>query len=170
MAETPIYELKTLTPATDAPALQALFDRCADFFELAEGEPVPPDAGHNIFTEGPPDRSLDDKFVMGVYCGEAGLAGVLEGMWNYPDPGTGWIGLLLLDPERRGQGLGRWCCAAFDELARQQGCKDAMLGVVEQNLPALAFWGSVGYETVRVTEPQSMGNKIQRVIIMRKTL
>jgi GNAT superfamily N-acetyltransferase len=169
MAEPTSYALQALTPI-DAPALQALFDCCADFFELAEGEPVPPDAGHNIFTEGPPDWPLDDKFIFGVACGEAGLAAVLEGMWNYPEAGVGWIGLLLLDPASRGQGLGRWCSAAFDDLARQRGCTAAMLGVVEQNLPAQAFWSCMGYETVRVTEPQSMGNKIQRVIIMRKPL
>jgi GNAT superfamily N-acetyltransferase len=95
---------------------------------------------------------------------------VLEGMWGYPESGICWIGLLLFTPERRGQGIGRQLMAGFEDYARTHGCQAIMLGVVEENSGAFAFWQSLGFVLQRQTEPRPFGKKLQRVNVMQKTV
>ena len=56
-----------LLSGDDETDLQALCERCSDFSELAEGRPPEKDAGHSILFDLPPEKTLKDKFVFGVY-------------------------------------------------------------------------------------------------------
>jgi ribosomal protein S18 acetylase RimI-like enzyme len=163
------FSVRSLQSA-DAAALQVLFERCDDFNRLVDGEAVSPTSGQDIFLEAPPGFSLEDKFMFGVYDRVGELVGMLEGMWGYPQAATCWIGLLLFTPDSRGQGLGRRLIAGFEDYACSHGCPEIMLGVVEENSRAYAFWQSLGFELVRTTELQHFGKKWQRVFVMRKTL
>ncbi len=154
----------------DAAALQNLFERCVDFNLLVDGEEISPTSGQDIFLEAPPGFHLEDKFLFGVYDRAGELAGMLEGMWGYPQAGICWIGLLLFAPQRRGQGTGRQLIAGFEDYARSHGCPEIRLGVVEENTRAFDFWQNLGFELIRTTEPQHFGKKWQKVYVMRKTL
>ena len=153
-----------------AGAVQTLFERCNDFNLLVDGEDVSPTSGQEIFQELPPGRSLADKFLFGVFDPTEQLVGLLEGLWGYPEAGVCWIGLLLLDPALRGQGLGRQLMVGFEDYARAQGSQFLMLGVVEENPRAYTFWSSLGFELVHQTKPRRFGNKLQKVLVMRKIL
>jgi ribosomal protein S18 acetylase RimI-like enzyme len=163
------FSVRSLHPA-DADALQVLFERCADFNRLVDGEAVSPTSGQDIFLEAPPGYSLADKFMFGVYDRVGELVGMLEGMWGYPQAGTCWIGLLLFTPQSRGQGLGRRLIAGFEDFAISHNCSAIMLGVVEENTQAYAFWQHLGFELIRTTEPKHFGKKWQRVYVLRKML
>jgi len=91
-------------------------------------------------------------------------------MRRYPDDATWWIGLLLLAPEARSQGLGEKVLRAFVEVVRAGGGRAIMLGVVEDNQQAYKFWARMGFELVRQTEPRQFGNKTQTVSVMRQSL
>jgi len=163
------YAVRRLYPE-NASAVQTFFERCNDFNLLVDGEDVSPTSGQDIFLEVPTGRSLADKFLFGVFDQAEQLVGLLEGMWGYPQSGVCWIGLLLLAPASRGQGLGRQLMAAFEDFARAQGSQSLMLGVVEENACAYAFWGNLGFELVRQTEARCFGKKLQKVLVMRKAL
>ena len=165
----PDYSICRLQPE-QVDALQKLFEQCADFTQLVEGEDVSPDAGADIFRSAPEGRSLRDKFLYGILYREGALAGVLEGMRHYPDDATWWIGLLLLAPETRGHGLGRKIIEAFSEYVYANQGAAIMLGVVEQNRAAYRFWQGLGFEVVRQTEPRLFGRKTQTVYVMRRGL
>lgn len=110
------YSVRPLYPK-DADALQNLFEHCVDFNLLVDGEAVSPTSGKDIFLEAPPGFTLDlEKFLFGVSDCAGELIGMLEGMWGYPQAGICWIGLLMLTPERRGEGIGRRLMAGFEDL------------------------------------------------------
>jgi GNAT superfamily N-acetyltransferase len=157
--------VKWLRP-DDAVRLQALFDVCADYALIVDGEPFSPTAAEEEFTAGPPGKALDDKFVYGLVDPHGEIAGLLEGMRDYPEPGVWWIGLLLLAPEVRGQGVGRRLIEGFIEYARLQGAVRLMLGVVEENRAAYRFWEQMEFTRVRTTEPRPFGRKVHAVHVM----
>ncbi|RPJ22687.1 MAG: GNAT family N-acetyltransferase [Chloroflexi bacterium] len=150
--------------------LQKLFDRCADYALIVEGEAVSPTAAQEIFQAVPPGRSPRDKFMYGLLDRQGSIVGLLEGMRHYPDETVWWIGLLLLAPEVRGRGLGRKLVHSFCEYVRSEQGTSIMLGVVEENKSAYHFWQRQGFERVRQTEPRPFGRKVQVVYVMRKAV
>lgn len=151
-------------------SLQCLFERCADFIELVDGQAVSPDAARELFQSVPPGRSSSEKILLGILDEGGGLVGVLDGMPCYPDETTWWIGLLMLAPEARSRGLGRKVTNAFCEYAARNGATSIMLGVVEENQRAFHFWEQQGFALVRATEPQQFGKKMQAVSVMRRVI
>ena len=165
----PEYSVCKLLPQ-QVEALQRLFEQCADFTELVEGESVSPTAAQDIFRAAPEGKSLRDKFLYGLQDRQGVFVGLLEGMRHYPDDTTWWIGLLLLAPETRGHGLGRKIIQAFSEYVHANQGTAIMLGVVEENRAAYRFWQGLGFELVRQTEPRTFGRKTQKVYIMQRGL
>jgi GNAT superfamily N-acetyltransferase len=160
---------RPLTVERDAQALQALYDRCVDFALLSDGEPAAPTAGRNEFTAVPEGWTLADKFVFGVFAAER-LIAVIEGIRHYPEPGSYWLGLLLLDPDHRRQGLGSASYRAFESWARAEGAGEIQLTVIEDNAPALAFWSRMGFARVHTSEPKRHGKRVYAKHFMSKAL
>ncbi len=154
----------------DVQALQTLYEACLDYMLLADGHPAGPHAAEEELKEVPPGRSADDKFMFGIVDSRNGLAGVLDVVRGYPEEGVWWIGLLLLLPGVRSQGVGQKVLDGFSEYVRGSGGNAILLGVVEENERAHRFWSKMGFELVRETEPQQMGNKTQTVRIMRREI
>ena len=163
------YTVRSLQPA-DAALLQALYDRCADFTLLVEGEPVSPTAAGQDLQSVPAGKSLADKCVFGIFNLQGEIVGVLDALRDYPEEAAWWVGLLMLAPAVRGQGLGRDAFLAFSEYVRWHGAKVIMLGVVEENKPALEFWQKMGFSLLRKTEPRLFGKKMQVVYIFRRSI
>ncbi len=154
----------------DVEAVQRLFEECRDYFRLVEGRGPLPDAAEQEFGSVPPGRSLEDKFMYGVFHEREGLVGLLEGLREYPDEATWWIGLLLLAPKARGQGVGHVVVHEFGSYVWMNGGRSIALGVVEDNRRALEFWKKLGFVLVRKTGPRQFGNKTQVVNVLRYTL
>ena len=165
----PGYTLRWLKP-DDAGILQQLFDRCPDYAEIVEGEGVSPTAAEELFQSLPPGGSFSNKLVAGIFRRGGEIGGVLEGMRHYPEENIWWIGLLLLAPDMRNQGVGRTLLEAFIDFARGNAGKAVMLGVVEDNTRAYRFWSKNGFEMVRKTEPRLFGKKNQPVFVMRRKI
>lgn len=165
----PGYEFRTMQ-ATDMPALQRLFEKCADYVWIVDGQEVPPTAAEETFYAGPPGRPTEDKFLLGLFDPQNELVAVLEGFQHYPEAGIWWIGLLMLAPEARGHGYGRRLIDGFVKHVVKQGGTAIMLGVVEENQNAYAFWEKVGFQPVTKTEPRPFGKKRQVVQVMRRAM
>jgi ribosomal protein S18 acetylase RimI-like enzyme len=67
------------------------------------------------------------------------------------DGHRGWVYYVAVDPERRGQGLGRAIMAAAEDWLRQAGIAKLQLLVRRDNLKAGAFYNRLGYEEAAVT-------------------
>lgn len=154
----------------DEGLLQRLYERCADYFLLVEGQPPAPSAGRDGFLDVPEGKTVQDKDMFGLFEAGGDLVGLLEGIRHYPDERTWWLGLLLLAPEERGAGLGDMFYAAFERWARVQGVQQVMLAVVEENEAGLRFWTRLGFEVVRKVARRPFGKKLHGLSVMRRTL
>ena len=143
----------------DIPAINALFIRCADYALLVDGELPAPDAAKVIFENRPLEVAAKDHFTIGLYNNSNKLIGLIEALRDYPEAGTTYIGLLLLDPDYRSGGVGSAVHNAFAAWVRRQGNKRLMLSVVEENRAALRFWQRLGYQQTRTLPPARFGQK-----------
>ncbi|MGB0126549.1 MAG: GNAT family N-acetyltransferase [Rhodocyclaceae bacterium] len=111
--------------------------------------------------------TAEHHFVYSITL-DSGLIGVAHVLAACRDPAQATIGLLLLSERHQGQGLGQ---IVFDLLARrmrQWGLKSCLIGVVANNIGALAFWRRVGFEEVGEVAP--MDGFVDRTIFMEKKL
>lgn len=141
----------------DIPALQELFERCADHFVLHDGEPPGPDAAEIEFGDVPPGRTIADKHLHGISAEDAPdrLVAVLESVSSYPDPATWFLGLLLVDPEHRDGGIGSTVLRGFESMVSHAGFARVRLAVIRANIAGRRFWERRGYrwEVTRERRP-----------------
>jgi ribosomal protein S18 acetylase RimI-like enzyme len=86
--------------------------------------------------------------------------------------GRGYLGLLAVDPQRQGTGLGRQLVAAAEDYFRVAGCCAVDLRVISQRTPLPPFYRRLGYAEIG-TAPfsPSLQTKVPgHYIIMSKSL
>jgi GNAT superfamily N-acetyltransferase len=159
------YLAKLLKPE-DAAVLQSLYEQCTEFALLTDGQPPSSTAARDEFDAVPGGKTTQDKYIFGLFDPQNDLIGMIESIRHYPDNQTWWLGLMMLSPKQRGQGLGSEFYQAFENWVSAQGVKQVSLSVVEANELGLQFWKSLGFEVIRKTEPQQFGNKIHAVYVM----
>ena len=146
--------------------LQQLLERCSDYYELHEGEPARATAAADEFDMIPATFSRDDIFILG-FQDASGLIAELSLLRGYPKPEEWWVALFVVDPARRGRGIGERIC---DAMFRWIGSGTIAIAVDEENPRGEKFWRSLGFEETGrrdYTAPTAMQ---RRVIIMRKRL
>ena len=158
------YTIKLLS-CDDVISLQALCERCSDFSMLIEGRLPEKDAGHEILFDLPPDKDLKDKLVLGVYKENNSLVAVLDLIKDYKVIGEWTLGLMMIDPNERGNGLGRKLHEFLRKFVLESKGNVLRIGVVEENYGALKFWTEMGYSEVNRVMAR-YGNKEHVVIVM----
>jgi GNAT superfamily N-acetyltransferase len=153
----------------DADLLQGLLEKCDVFNILLTGLPAGETDAIDLFKDLPPGKELRDKTVIGFIHGSQ-LIGVLDSIIGYPENGTWFIGLFLLDPVARGKTLGQKLVKAYETWAGRQGACSVRLGVVEENTRGLNFWQKCGYEVIERKPPRVFGLKEHKVLLMQKEI
>ncbi len=141
----------------DTAAFQALCEACADYHLLIYGQPAGPDEAREQLALLPPGKTREDKFVFGLFTPRPRLCGVLDIARDFREPGEWYLGLLLLEPGVRGQGLGGQVLRAAEAWARAQGARRVRLACAEQNEAGRRFWERQGYRADRHFPPRRMG-------------
>ena len=154
----------------DAPAVQALYERCSDYHELEEGIPTRPGAAEHMLAALPPGKDAADKYVLGIHTPDGRLVGVLDLMRDYPEPGNWFLGLLMLDPDVRASGLGGRIYRSAAQALAGRGCTAVYLAVLEQNTAAERFWRRQGFEELGRHPYTSATGHRSRVMVMRRML
>ena len=157
------YEIRLLGARNEA-ELQDLCERCHEFALLTEGQMPGPKAGFDILNDLPPGKEVEDKRVFGVYDKEQ-LVGVVEMVKDYKTAGEWIIGLLLVDPARRGMNLGGAIHDYIKDYVSLNGGYLLRIGVIEENARGLNFWKRLGYKEVE-RKQQTFGKKNHTVIVM----
>ena len=139
--------------------LEAFYEECREYFELATGEPPGPDEARQLLRALPRGRSHDDKFVIGFYDAPGHMVGVLDLIRNYPGDGDWYIGLLLFGPSSRGRRLGERVMRRLEEWVRAEGGKALHLIVQERNPGALRFWERMGFQVRGMGKQQLKGRE-----------
>lgn len=137
----------TLVPMTkDAHSDDALdlATRAADYAVLEVGH-APDDAYiEDFFTATPPDLGPDCLLHFGIMQKPA-MVGMLCIARGYEYPDDWWIGLMLLDPAFRNQGIGHKVITQVKDRARAADTKMLKLAVLAANPSALRFWQREGF-------------------------
>jgi GNAT superfamily N-acetyltransferase len=147
-----------LSPA-DAPAILDLYARCADYFLLQDGELAVMSDADELFTDVPPPKRPEDQYVLG-FRREGRLDAVAALLPHHPQPGDWYLGLLLVTPDLRSQGVGREMYESIEQWSVSRGAQRMLLAVLEENAPAYRFWRSLGFEPVRRVEPATFKRKL----------
>ncbi len=163
------YTLAALSP-TEEPLVKALCERCADYIELVAGLPPSPELARDLYTLLPAGKGYEDKILIGIFAGPAELVGLLDAVRDYPTQGVWFLGLLLLEPARRGQGLGEKIYRTFEGWAKTLGAQSIRLSVAQQNEKASRFWQRLGFEEIERRPPEVFGAKESIFILMSRTL
>ncbi|MGN4967281.1 GNAT family N-acetyltransferase [Aeromonas dhakensis] len=136
-------ELRQLQ-ASDAPALQRLFEQAPTYQAAISHAPLCAQAAEEALTACPPTLPFSAKQVIG--CWEAGeLTAVLDLLRDYPEPTTAYLGLLLVGEPWQGAGRGQALYLHACTLARAWGATQLRLSVIASNEVALSFWLRRGF-------------------------
>jgi RimJ/RimL family protein N-acetyltransferase len=161
----------TLRPLTGQPAemaaLQCVLEAAPAYFQTVAGTLPGGAEAQSTFTALPLGKTYDDKFVWGLYSGDAmiGCADVIRG---YPVRESAVIGLLLLAEQWQRRGLGRAFAALIEQaILSWPEILRLRIGVVASNASALAFWRKLGYrETGEIKAAHS--GFVREVIVLEK--
>jgi GNAT superfamily N-acetyltransferase len=126
--------------------LQALLECCREDVELLYGAPPQPGLAERVLSEVPGGRSLEDKFVVGVFDSAGHLAGVLVVLRDEPAPGEWNVLLLLVRPDFRGRGLAGQMLHSLEGWVRSEGGRSIRLESVRHTLGAARFARRAGYQ------------------------
>ena len=160
----------TLLQPEDSAVLQKLLETCVDYFDLVYGFPPSDSESQELLVDKPPAKTLEDKFLIGLWEADQKLIAVLDIVRDYPASREWFVGLLLIDPKYRRHGLGRAIYQACEGWAMQQGAQHIGLGVIEQNEHAYLFWQQLGFMEQSRRPPRRYGNKEHVVIVMKQSL
>ncbi len=125
--------------------LQAFYARCADYVELITGRPPGANEAEELLGDVPRGKTLDDKFVIGLFDAPGHMIGVLDVIRDYPKAGEWFLGLLMFEPTWRGRRLGERVYHRLEEWVRACGGTAIHLIVQQQNPGALRFWQRMGF-------------------------
>jgi RimJ/RimL family protein N-acetyltransferase len=153
------FRVKPLRPETDGAAIDDLAQRCADYTLMLTGEPPNHDSSADFFAAVPGGRTLDDMLKLGVFDHAGKLIGLVDIARDHPAAGMWYLGLLLIDPAKRGQGIGAAVVRGVREEAARSGATSLMLSVVAENERARKFWTSQGFAVTRELPPKRFGRK-----------
>jgi len=165
----PDYTVCQLT-RQDSDRLQALFERCTDFFELTIGQPPEITAAEAEFTDVPAGKTPEDLHLFGLCKGPDPLTGTIIAVQDYPEAATWWIGTMMIAPSYRGRQVGTAFYQAFEQWLVAQGGKAVALCAIAPNLSGRRFWQRLGFAEICQTPPRPYGQKIHTVYVYRRQL
>lgn len=163
------YFAKILSLEDHLKIVQDLCKRCTDYYELCERRPTPDSAAEEIFMELPPGKTLEDKYVIGIFNKENKLVGLIEGVENFPE-GSWYIGLMIIDPLYRNTGLGEQIFINFKNWVENSNLTEIRVGVLDENEKAFNFWKKIGFQEFKRIENYQIGNNETTVIGMKLDL
>lgn len=136
--------------ATDITVLQRICDAWIEkgFFE---GETLPSDYIEQCLKNGdlpPVPNAVFENYALFVVENANGIIGLFDIYDGYPDSGTAWIGLMLLDIDSRGLGIGKELNGIITEACHRHDFESLGLGVSMNHRIALKFWVNGGFKEI----------------------
>ncbi len=140
------------------------FEASHDYFWDFEGVLPSNSTLNEILNEVPEGYSKEDKLVFEINK-NGNLVGIIDILKGFPTENTWMIGLVLLHPKFRGQGLGCKIHTKIKSLAKTNNIEILRIGVIESNYKASKFWNNLGYQHLKKVDT-ILGEKNQTVNVM----
>ena len=166
--ETPRLTLRILAPG-DAPALQRVFAAAGDHFLGVTGRPEPaPDAAEQELRGCAATPGRDVALASLRDTGEP--VGALGWWAGHPEPELALLGMLLVVPGRRGQGLAREALGALEAWLAGRGIRRLRTGVSTRDRRAGAVLPALGFARMSIAEHQALGLDMAHLALWEKPL
>ncbi|MCX4880482.1 MULTISPECIES: GNAT family N-acetyltransferase [unclassified Streptomyces] len=147
----------------DEPGVTALFASCEDYFVAATGSPALPGDVQSLYYALPDGADFDQKRLL-VMCRGERIVGLVDVVDRHPDAGSCSVGMFLVAPQARREGLGASVAGRLIEEAAGRGMRTVAATCPGQWEPGLGFLRSLGFE-VRVPqapEGETLGNRTRQ--------
>lgn len=157
----------TIRPVAEEeiPAVLAMFRRNRDYFDLDGKQPTAQSIREDMAAL-PPRAKPEGKHYLALWR-EGQVEAVLDLVEGFPRERTVWIGLLLVDAQKRRQGIGGAIAAAVAQAATLAGMDTVRLACLQNNPVGHAFWEASGFRDIR--EGETAGEAPRPVWIMERT-
>ncbi|WP_327396214.1 GNAT family N-acetyltransferase [Streptomyces phaeochromogenes] len=169
-----IIEPLALTPDHDLPGpllteLTALYASNHEFYALSGDFPDPHDIRPEQVAAALADELANPDVDVLLARSAGQLVAVAITLARHPDPADPdpWIGLLLVAAEEQGKGHGRQLATHIEDRFREAGRDAVRLAALDNNPEALAFWTTIGYETIGHRKDRQRGRPCA---VLRKIL
>ncbi|HEX5596818.1 MAG TPA: GNAT family N-acetyltransferase [Micromonosporaceae bacterium] len=130
----------------DEPAVLALFDDCAEWFEFATGQPSGPGDVQSLYYALPPGCDPAQKLLL-VAETDRRISAVVDVVLDYPTVGECFVGAFLVAPGQRGRGFGSALVKALITEAGRHGVAAVRTTVTDRWESRLRFLESCGFQT-----------------------
>lgn len=162
--------IRDLDAATDTAIVADLFKRASDYVLLESGSPPDGSQAEDFFTEAPPgiDAATSQRF--GFFSDDDCLVAIGQIAFGYPERRDAYLGLLLIDPDHRGQRLGQQMMDHVFAAARVRHASRVLMAVYAENTKAIRFWQKLGFTEDMRSEPTLIGRKTHIRLRMSRPL
>ncbi len=155
----------------DIPTLQDFFVANPEYFISVNGMPPRVNEAFDEFHDHvPAEMSFTRIFRIGFFNDAGEMIGMASVVSDLIAPNVWHIGLFVIATELHGQGSAKKILNALEIWMRDHGATWIRLGVVEGNARAERFWEKQGYVETRKRHGVEMGNKVNTLRVMVKSL
>lgn len=154
----------------DISALQKVLESAPGYWKRIANKVIEPDAARGVLHALPEGKTLNDKFVFGVYQSDQ-IIGCVDLICGYPDSQTAMLGLLIISEAHQKSGLGRAAYQAAENIAMSwPGVQKMRIGVVQANDIVFPFWQSLGFVETGVRRPYEDNGVISENVVLEKDI
>ncbi len=161
--------IRPLDPTSDRTLVAAFFREASDYIAVERGPGEHPEVTQEFFTDAPPGCDPAASLRLGLFDG-ARLIALAETSFGYPEADDAFIGLMIVSPAARGTGAGPRLLNHIEAAARTRASKALCLAVLEANPRGRAFWERMGFITLLMGRPVTLGSRTQMARRMGKNL
>lgn len=95
---------------------------------------------------------------------------IMNYLVNFPNENAFYIGLLMIDGNEQGKGIGRKIYKYIESQMINEGMGRGQLGVLSNNDSALKFWEEMGYSKIKTVLSSVRPDKNWEVHVMEKII
>lgn len=146
--------LRTLAPGHEA-RLQRVFEACADHFAVLMGQRLAPDAAAQELAS---CAATPGRAVAVLVLADTGEDVGAIGWWRgNPEPDRALLGMLMIHPAHRMQGLAREALAGLEVWLRGQGIVALRTAFQRRRLPVHPIVKAFGFRELSIREHALLG-------------
>lgn len=152
----------------DLSAIERVFNQLPRYSLAVDGRTKTKDAALKTLESLPPDCTPDGKHLWIAY--RRGMpVGLVDLFEDFPRPGIGFVGLLVVSERFHRRGIGRALCAELERRARRLKQRRLRLVVIDTN-PVQGYWKRMGFRRTGETHPYKGARTRRTLYFMEKQL
>ena len=140
-------------------AVLEFFHRAADYALMERGQLPDATTVQDFFEDCPPGCDPDASLKLACLDSQGRILGIADMAFGFPERSDAYIGLLLMDPGIRAQGLGRRFLDHLVDEASRRRCRRMLVAVLDVNTRGCSFWEREGFVLEKTFEPRDIGLK-----------